>query len=98
LGCRLDQDVGQAIAVAVGRDATCQGEDVGDTVLGEHPVLRQGAHPSRAIGDTQILRESPHWRREFSAADVHELPIQVLDACERAQQIIDSFLLDQAAD
>ncbi len=96
---RLQEDVGQAVAVAIGGDAARESEDIRLAIGGEHRLLGLGAPPVDAPSDAELRGPALQLRQQRPAADMGEAPGKAArQERERRQKITVALLRDRAPD
>ncbi len=99
LALRFHQDVGQAIAVAVGADSACQYEDVGIAIGGEYLALGPCAAPLDALGEAASRRLAAQRLAQGAAADMDEAPMKLgRQQRQRGDEVVIALLGDRAPD
>ena len=95
----FEQDVGQAVAIAIRRDPARQHEQIRPAIGIEHLILRQGATPHDPVGEAEARRRAGEPLAERAAADVLVAPVHVRrQHRQRLEQDLDALLRHEAGD
>ena len=85
----LNQHIGQAVTIAICRDAAGKGKQIGTAVMLKHLFLGKRAFPGDAVGNAELFRQRLELCQLVAAANMDEPPVKIgwQEAQERARSM-----------